>query len=124
MRALARLEMPYHGWGVGESSLLGAAAAPESAPSQKSKSLLPGTVRCGHAWEQERRFNVSRRQGARLAGSSVGFRRVGGYPDLGWYLLAERRAGQGGAQGGEAVSRHKLHPKEDDRSLPRAVVSR
>ena len=29
----------------------------------------------------------------------------------------------GGAQGGEAVSRHKLHPTEDDRSLPRAVVS-
>lgn len=63
------------------------------------------------------------RQGAGLAGSSVQFRRVGGYPDLEWYLPAERGAGQGGTQGGEAISRHKLHPKEDDRSLPRAVVS-
>lgn len=53
------------------------------------------------------------RQGAGLAGSSVRFRRIGGYPDVGWYLLAERVAGQGGAQGGEAVSRHKPHPKED-----------
>lgn len=30
----------------------------------------------------------------------------------------------GGAQGGEAVSRHELPPKEDDRSQPGAVVSR
>lgn len=60
------------------------------------------------------------RQSAGFAGSLIWFRRVGGYLDLGWYLPA----GQGGDQGGEAVSRDKPHPKEDDRSLPRAVVSR
>lgn len=58
-----------YGWGLGESLLLGAAL--KSAPSQKSKSLLPSSTGYRHAWEQQCKFNVSGRQGTGLAGSLV-----------------------------------------------------
>lgn len=38
-------------WDLGKSSLLHAAAAPQPAPGQKSKSLLTGTTECRHAQE-------------------------------------------------------------------------
>ena len=87
-----------------ESSLLGAAAAPQPTPNQTSKSLLPSTTGCRHGQEQECRIRDSWGQGAGLAGSSVRFRRAGGYPDRGWYLLAERGARWGEPRVGKPLA--------------------